>query len=333
MDANVDVSIVISTYNRARDLHETLESVLGQHCPATKFEAVIVDNGSTDHTREVIESFAMQSDSRIRYLFEPRKGVSFGRNAGIEASLAPILAFADDDEILAPQWVAAIKRALDENPDVDYLTGKILPLFEAPRPAWMTPRNSSACTIPDRGDQPIYGNRGCFFPGWGSGNFAIRRAMLARSGLFATDFLRGEDLELIIRVWRAGGRGMYVPDMVVTHKVPGDRTTKAHHRRWHSREGRIRARVRYHELFDRDGRLTHIPRRTVAGVPLFLVKQLAESFGRWTIAVVRMRDEDAFYHECQLRQAFNYLWTRASLRSEKVLHATVGGGAADNRST
>jgi glycosyltransferase involved in cell wall biosynthesis len=310
-----DVSVVISTYNRGDDLRDTLESLLAQQCGDVTFEAIVVDNNSTDATRLVIESYAARGGGRIRYLFEGRQGVSYGRNAGIDASRAPIVAFTDDDVILAPDWMASIAQAFAARPDVDYLTGRILPRFEAPRPAWMTPRNSGPCTIPDRGDEPIVGRRGCFFPGWATANFAIRRTMLDRAGRFAIDFPRGEDLELILRVWRAGGVGMYVPGMVITHKIPQERITKAYHRMWHTREGDIRARVRYKELFDRDGRFADVRRRTLFGVPLFLLKQLAHAAGRWSLATLRRDEADAFYHEMQMRQTFSYLRTRIRSRS------------------
>jgi hypothetical protein len=150
--------------------------------------------------------------------------------------------------------------------------------------------------------------------------------MLDRAGLFATDFPRGQDLELILRVWRAGGRGMYEPTMVVTHKIPRSRTNKAHHRAWHSREGIIRARVRYKELFDRDGRMVAVPRRAILGVPLFLIDQLVRSMASWAGAIVRRNEADAFYHECQTRQHFNYL--RERVRSRGRGAAPVAGALA-----
>jgi hypothetical protein len=54
----------------------------------------------------------------------------------------------------------------------------------------------AACTIRDRGDQPLYSVPGHFFPGWATANLAVRRTLRDRTGLFAVDFLRGEDLEL-----------------------------------------------------------------------------------------------------------------------------------------
>ena len=310
---HVEVSVVISTYNRGDELRDTLASLLAQCDGSPGYEVLVVDNNSTDQTRAVIESFAARSGGRLRYLFEPRQGVSYGRNTGVGAARAPIIAFTDDDVIVAPDWIAQIHGAFQTHPDVDYLSGKILPLFEAPRPPWLTAENSAPCTIPDRGDEPRYSVRGHFFPGWATANFAIRRSMLDQTGLFAEDFPRGEDLELIIRVWRANGRGMYAPRVVITHKIPAERTTKAYHRMWHTREGDIRARVRYKEIVDIDGRIIdpRPPTAQLFGAPMFIYRQLLESGGRWLLAAARLNSAQAFLHECHFRQSLSYLRTRS----------------------
>jgi GT2 family glycosyltransferase len=304
------ISVIISTYNRGQELRDTLASLLQQDAASPAYEVLVVDNNSTDDTRAVIEAFAAGSGGRLRYLFEPRQGVSWGRNTGIAAARGAIIAFTDDDVIVAADWIAQVGAAFAANPDVDYLTGKILPLFEGPRPAWLTDENSGPCTIRDRGDAPIYSERGCFFPGWATANFAIRRAMLDAAGHFDPGFPRGEDLELVIRIWRAGGRGMYAPRVVVSHKIPAERTGKAYHRMWHHREGDIRARVRYKELFDAQGRLVEPPRARWLGAPLFVYRELLTAAVRWLFAAARGDAARAFFHESRVRQAYSYLQTR-----------------------
>src|SRR4051794_17325807 len=98
--SNPDVSIVISTYNRCSMLPLALESVLRQDTPGFSYEVVVVDNNSTDNTRNVIRSFESCSDGKLRYFFEAKQGLSHGWNTGIDASLAPIIAFTDDDQVM-----------------------------------------------------------------------------------------------------------------------------------------------------------------------------------------------------------------------------------------
>src|SRR5512144_2527935 len=86
-----DLSVVISTYNRAGVLARALESLCDQDLDPSRYEIVVVDNNSTDHTPEVIRSFAGKAPE-VLSVFEPRQGVSYGRNTGIFTASAPIIA-------------------------------------------------------------------------------------------------------------------------------------------------------------------------------------------------------------------------------------------------
>lgn len=313
-----DVSVIVSTHNRCEVLSYAIESLLAQDTAGIRYEVVIVDNASTDRTQQVVRSFIARGHANLRLLFEPTPGASHGRNAGIKAAVAPILAFTDDDASVDRHWVANIKRAFDENPDVDYITGKVVPLFEEDPPSWLTSENwGGPCVIRDRGEQRIYSVAGRFFPGWATVNLSVRPRVFDRVGLFSGDFARGEDLEFILRVWRADGRGMYAPDVVVTHRIPANRMTKAYHRTWHTDEGRIRARLRYKEVFDREGRIiTHVrDGLRLFDTPAYVFRELLAECRRWLIAAALRRESAAFKHECQVRQLANYIRNRPRARS------------------
>src|SRR5678815_492050 len=112
----LDISVVISTYNRASVLPAAIESILRQNAPEVNYELIVVDNNSTDDTRQVVESF---SNRNVRYVFEAKQGPSHGRNAGIANARGRIIAFTDDDVRPAADWLSNIKRAFDNNPDVE----------------------------------------------------------------------------------------------------------------------------------------------------------------------------------------------------------------------
>jgi glycosyltransferase involved in cell wall biosynthesis len=312
MERHVDVAVIISTWNRCDELHGTLEAVLSQDADPCSYEVIIADNNSTDGTRDVVESFIARGHRNLRYVFEPQPGVSHGRNTAIRATRAAILAFTDDDVLVARSWVANIKRAFDSNPHVDYVTGKMLPIFEAEPPSWMAGDNTGPCVLRNRGDQPLYSQPGCFFPGWATANIAFRRTVFDRIGLFAGDFPRGQDLELIVRLWRANGRGMYAPDVVVSHHIPLERMTKKYHRMWHTREGDIRSRIRLREIFDSAGRVMGetpgSPR--LFGVPAFLYRELMGECAGWLVAALRRDESRAFRFEGKVRQTVSYMRTR-----------------------
>jgi glucosyl-dolichyl phosphate glucuronosyltransferase len=307
----MDISVIISTYNRGAGLRATLDSLVAQDAPGLDYEIIVVDNNSSDDTGEVIRVFAA-AHPRVHHLFEARQGVSHGRNAGLAVAAAPIVAFTDDDVIAPPSWLASIARAFQQHPEVDYVTGRILPIWVVPAPSWMATVNNGPCALFDRGDTARISGPARFFPGWATANIAFRRAVFDRLGGFNGEFPRGQDLELILRVWRAGMRGYYAPDVAVRHTVHPERMTKAYHRAWQVRQGTLRARLRFWEIFDANDQIADAPprRSTVFGVPAHLGRRLTRETMRWLQAIVALDGARAFRNECMMRQTIAYIRAR-----------------------
>ena len=112
------VSVVIPAYNSADMLSEALDSVLAQ--TFSDFELIIVDDGSTDNTREVVALF---EDPRIRYVYQQNRGLSGARNTGIRVSRGRYVAFLDADDIWLPTKLAAQVELLDSLPGVGVVYG------------------------------------------------------------------------------------------------------------------------------------------------------------------------------------------------------------------
>ncbi len=105
--APLDVSVVIPTYNRASCILRAVQSVLNQN--DVSFELIIIDDGSTDQTQELIAPF-LNSDPRIQYFFKSNEGPSSARNLGIKKSKAPFIAFLDSDD----EWLPGkLKNQID----------------------------------------------------------------------------------------------------------------------------------------------------------------------------------------------------------------------------
>lgn len=94
---NPTVSVIIPTFNRAGLVLQAINSVLDQ--TVTPCEIIVVDDGSTDETRETISALG----ERIQYLYRPNGGPAAARNAGIRASTGELIAFLDDDDLWAPE--------------------------------------------------------------------------------------------------------------------------------------------------------------------------------------------------------------------------------------
>src|SRR2546428_12945993 len=107
----MNVSLVICTYNRADSLRVTLGSLADLRVPSDlQWEVLVVDNNSSDHTREVVDAAA----SRVpcRYLFEARQGKSFPPKAAVAPAGGEAIAFPDDDATMPPHWRAPPGGAL-----------------------------------------------------------------------------------------------------------------------------------------------------------------------------------------------------------------------------
>jgi hypothetical protein len=144
-------------------------------------------------------------------------------------------------------------------------------------------------------------------------NFACRDAAFCELGGFAPDYLRDEDREFNLRLWRAGKRGMYVDSIVAYAEVQRERLTKRYHRAWHHVPGASHARLRYRDTIDRDGRLDDgvaARARVWRGVPGFLYRELATHAARWIKHMVTSRRDAAFLDECRLRYLTSYVKTR-----------------------
>lgn len=108
------VSVIIPTFNRAGWLSESIDSVLSQTYP--NLELIVVDDGSTDHTAEVVQAF--RSD-RLTYLRQANRGVSAARNSGVAASQEAWVAFLDSDDLWQPSKVAAQMALFQSQPEVE----------------------------------------------------------------------------------------------------------------------------------------------------------------------------------------------------------------------
>jgi glucosyl-dolichyl phosphate glucuronosyltransferase len=305
-----DFSIVIPTLNRAELLQPLLDSLLMQCADGIDYEILVVDNGSSDGTRALMEAYSA-GDRRIRYVYEPRPGVSNARNAGILRARAAILAFVDDDVEAAPDWLSSLKRAFDEHPEADCIGGRVRPRWRTPRPPWLTSDHAGAIAVQDRPHLFTVGAHNAS-PCLLTANFACRRSVFDEVGLFAPAFRRGQDRELQIRMWRAGKIGVYCPSVEVIVEPPADRLVKQYHRRWHVTTAMYHALMWYRDTVDHGGRLQPMPprRRTLFGTPLFIYREWLGHAAGWVATLLIGAGHRRFYHETRLYYGASFIRTR-----------------------
>lgn len=296
-----DLSVVIPTYNRADVLPSALESLLTQDLDSTRYEIVVVDNNSTDGTRQVVESFTGRSPA-VQYVFEPRQGISFGRNAGIRAAVAPIVAFTDDDVRVSRDWATTILTVLAGHPEVACVGGKVLPNWRGPWPTWLTREHWAPLALLDYGDAPVYvtaERRLCLI----TANVAYRREVFDRIGMFASHMSRLSDHEILVRLWRAHGQGLYWPQLTAIADIAPQRMRRRYHRQWHRRHGRFAA-IMHDEDFERT-KVGHF-----LGVPAHQYRRVAAELVGWVADTIRRDPRNAFSHEVGLWASLGFLSAR-----------------------
>jgi glycosyltransferase involved in cell wall biosynthesis len=226
------MSIVISTRNRAEQLRSCLEALIHQEgvVPNT-YEIIVIDNGSTDDTEQVVASIRQQS-SQVRYHYEGRLGLSVARNAGVSLAQGEIINFGDDDAISSPRYVTEVLASF-EDPEVTCVGGKIVaswPDGDAPR--WFAPKYGNVVGQTSFGETARWMKKDEFPFG---GNISIRREVFQALGGFNEDLgkrgqnnIWGEEMDLCHRMQKHGYRFFYNPEALVWHVVGRHRATEGY---------------------------------------------------------------------------------------------------------
>ena len=233
------VSVIIPTYNRARLLPGAISSVLGQ--THSRIELIIVDDGSTDETSEVLEQYG----DRIRVLRQANAGPAIARNRGIALATGGIIAFLDSDDEWLPtkieRQVASLEAA---GPEVGCCLCNCLVRFAN---GSSSSTFAIADTIPDRpsgiwlNPVEILLNRFVMF----CQAVAIRREVLERVGYFDESLRFGEDYELPFRLALQGPWTIIRDELVIYHEAsPGSWAKAALREEIRLREDLVRIRER-----------------------------------------------------------------------------------------
>jgi glycosyltransferase involved in cell wall biosynthesis len=202
-----DVSVVVATRNRAGQVARLLESLRAQTLPADRFEVVIVDDGSSDETPELLERERARPGFAVVPIRQPRSvGPAAARNDGWRAARAAIIAFTDDDCIVTPDWLRVGLAGLGPEDDA-FLHGPV-----KPDPAdWERRRGPFSHWVYVEGDERRYETCNVFYP----------RKVLERMDGF--DVLRfshaGEDTDLAWRAIKTGTTPIFSAEAKVYHSV------------------------------------------------------------------------------------------------------------------
>jgi len=231
------ISVIVPTFNRAEMLSRTLTSiseiVVGHH----DVEVLVIDNGSTDRTAGVCRQIA-ESHPQIcwRYFYDNMPGLLSGRHRGAKEARGEILAYLDDDVLLAPSWLEALKDAF-RDPEVALVGGPSSPHYEIDPPAWLNAlwsefeggRMCGSLSLIELGNVKWPTN-----PAWVWGlNYSIRKKVFYECGGFHPDCVpkalqryQGDgETGLSLKIKAKGLLAFYSPNVAVTHLIQASRLT------------------------------------------------------------------------------------------------------------
>jgi L-malate glycosyltransferase len=223
-----DLTVMLTTYNRARDLRRTLEGFAGTDRTDCNIEFVVVDNGSSDDTRAVIESFANKIN--IKYIFEPRNGKNVALNAALDSvRLGDVVVFTDDDVDVPRDWLTSIRSVCDRWPEYMIFGGRIEVVYPTlDLPAWVDDHTVGMLAFA-RHD---YADHECEYHGYNNPygpNYWVRKEIFDRGyrynesiGPKTKNRMMGSETSFFVTLIKDGYKFIYAPSVCVGHRIRED---------------------------------------------------------------------------------------------------------------
>lgn len=273
----IHISAIICAYNRAKLLTGVLESLVRQLLSPHHYEIIIVDNASTDDTSSVVQTFQREYlEHTIVQIYEPRLGLGYARNTGLQHAHGGYIAYLDDDARASSDWLkVALELFESVKPTPICLGGPILPFYDASKPEWF----KDDYEVRTWGDSPRFLHRGESFSG---SNMVWRKEVLDAFGGFDVrvgvkgDYLSlGEETVLFDKIWHFLDQPLfyYSPKLLVHHWVPPFKMTASYQLKRAFIAGQVWAQLHASKVFHRRLR--------------FLAKSLFAIAKRSSLAVAR----------------------------------------------
>jgi len=223
------ISAIVCTYNREKLILSALNGLKDQSLNSELFEIIIVNNNSTDSTEAVCNQF-IENHRQLNCLYveEKKQGLSFSRNRGIEESSGKYITFLDDDSIPESDFLKVTMEYFENHPEIMAGGGKIQLKYEEEKPRWVNRYLSPLLGYFELGNEiKPFGKRN--YPR--GSNMSFRKELFKSTGRFNTDLGRkglslagGEEKDLFTRIYNLKLPVIYLPQAVVHHLVPIERT-------------------------------------------------------------------------------------------------------------
>ena len=208
------VSVIIPCRNEDSFIARCLESLIGNDYPKERMEILVVDGSSTDHTKDIASRYS-EKHSYIRLLDNPRKTTPVAMNIGINAARGELVTKSDAHSAYPPNYISTCVRYMAEF-RADVVGG------EAIATPGEDSRTARAIVLSLRSTFGTGGSRfrmGVTKPVWADTAFGplYRKALFGQTGLYNEALTRSQDMDMSIRIKRAGGRILLVPEIAIAY--------------------------------------------------------------------------------------------------------------------
>jgi glycosyltransferase involved in cell wall biosynthesis len=230
----VDVSVAICTYNRPQMVLGVFETLEQQECiEHITWEVLVIDNDPTLSARLICERRSEANGLVLRYIHEPRQGLSHARNRAVSEARGSIIAFLDDDVVVPSRWLIEILRSFERS-GADCVGGRVLVLWDG-HPDEALKACERELVAFDKGieDGRLFRQNVPI-----GANLALRIDVLREQVPFSPNLGRQgaslmgcEEVELLLRLMRQGKKIWYSAGGAVMHRTGGERLTAAYYKR------------------------------------------------------------------------------------------------------
>jgi glycosyltransferase involved in cell wall biosynthesis len=218
-------TVLMATRNGAETLPLVLERYCALEAPEGGWKLIVIDNGSTDSTRTVVEAYRQRLP--LTYLFAPQPGKNAALNAGLAHVDGDLVVFTDDDAIPRQDWLTQLRAAADAHPDCGVFGGTVVPRWETPPDAWLLESvplgptfSQTAATDGPTGPHTVFGP-----------NMSVRADLFARGYRFdvrigpnGSSYAMGSETDLVRRLHDAGVGLWFCQRATVEHLIPRSHT-------------------------------------------------------------------------------------------------------------
>jgi GT2 family glycosyltransferase len=303
------ITVLIATHNGARTLGEVLDAYCRLDSPNGDWKLIIVDNGSTDNSKDIIASFG--SRLPLTYIFEPRLGKSAALNTGLLSVAGDLVVMTDDDALPKPDWLVQMRLAADSQRSFSMFGGAIVAHWEMPPEDWILKWEGSILAITD----PAWEEGPIAAPRLYGPNLAVRSEVIEAGYRFDTSlgpvgrhYRMGEDTDFVQTLAKAGFRAWHCKRAVVAHMIRKDQMK----REWVLRRAIPTGRVEYRREMRDDPSAPTL----LLGIPRYMIAEILKQATRFAHARLTQDADTAFSERWRL----HYLVGRAI--EGRVLHRT-----------